>query len=481
LYAALRFWRGELRAQRIVSANRALTAVQLLFGVGVLGALAYGVRAMLLHGSVPVANVALLGVLGMTLIFSNVLLTGEESGTRVDDLRAWALPRPLTKATLHGFVISTGLLRSAIFTLTLVGAVAVGALSVPNGWVGRGEIAGAAIVLPVPPVTAGLWFSADRGRVLGPGFVSVPFGLSFLATAIRLPEPGGAWAQVVQAFAAPGLTLLGRTGPEVALAVLSAWLLAAVFLLSRLRAALDRAPGVTGPARSPGAARLGDVRRPWLTLDVVTHRIRPGWEAAQLCVLAGLVSAVGVLLIAAGAGPPRAGSRLIFTVVAAATLAIPAATAGYRQLLDATALRPADRDWLRQVPLRAPRVHFTRHLVCIGGAAVSCGVLSAVLAGYFTLAYPAPARPGLVPVLTVLLAPVCLTGWLAVARTWSGIARMAGYLLLTGYALACGIAAAVTAAAALPGGAIAAFALADLAIGLCGHLAAALVMRRIPL
>lgn len=206
-YVALHFWRGELRAQRLVSRNKALTAVQLAFALAVLAALAYGVRHLLLRGAVPVSNVALLGILAMALIFSNVLVTGEESGTRADDLRAWALPRPLTSRAVRGFVITTGFLRSALFTLTLIGAVTAGALSAASSWAARAEIATSAVLLPVPPVAAALWFSTGRSRRIGPGFVTVPLGLAFLLTAVRLPEPHGAWAAVAQTAAAPGLTL----------------------------------------------------------------------------------------------------------------------------------------------------------------------------------------------------------------------------------------------------------------------------------
>lgn len=480
-YLALHFWRGELRAQRLISRNRTLMIVQLIFALVVLAALASGVRHLLLRGLVPISNVALLGILGMALIFSNVLVTGEESGTRTDDLRAWALPRPLTARTLRGFVIATGFLRSALFTVTLIGAVTAGALSAASDWTARGEVVAAGVLLPLPPVTAALWFSTGRARRLGPGFVTVPLGLAFLVTAVRLPTPRGAWAAVAQVLAAPGLTLLGRARPAIALTVLIAWVLAVAFLLSRLRVALQRAPAVAGPTRPPRAARLGRVRPSGVILDVVTHRVRPGWEAGQLGVLAGFLSAVGVLVIAAGAGPQGSAPRSALTVVTAAALAIPAAVAGYRQLLDATALRMADREWLRQVPLPAFRVHLTRHLVCVAGAMASCAVLAVALGGYLGLAHPAAAGPRAVPVLAVLLAPVSLTGWLAVALTWYGLARIAGYLLMTGYALIRGIAVAVIVTAALPGTAVAAFVLSDLAVGLGGHLAAGLALRRTPL
>lgn len=81
----------------------------------------------------------------------------------------------------------------------------------------------------------------------------------------------------------------------------------------------------------------------------------------------------------------------------------------------------------------------------------------------------------------MLLAPVSLTGWLAVSLTWYGMARMAGYLLMTGYTLIRAVAVAVIVAASLPGAAVIAFVLADLAVGLCGHLAAGLALRGRPI
>ncbi|MBX6357951.1 MAG: hypothetical protein IRZ05_19125 [Micromonosporaceae bacterium] len=468
---ALLLWRSELRVQRLLSRRPAVAVAELAVAVGILALLAVQVRRLLVDagpaGDLPVPNIAVLSLTGLLLIFANVLVTGEESAAQVPDLRAWAAPRPLSASALRRLLVAAGLLRGALFTATLVGATAAGALAAPQAWTGPLEIVAAAVLVPLPPIAAALALGARRKVRLGPGFVTVPLGLSVMAIAIPFPNLTGVPGAAAQVVATPGLTLLGRASPAAAVTMVAICAMATWWLLTRLDRIIQIDVGAVRPARAGRLARVGSRG---LLLDLVWHRVGRS-DLALVAPLAAVLALVGAAVMALGSQPVPA--PVVFSV---AVMTAPAITAGYRQLWTTTALPSAARDWLRQAPLPLAAVSWMRHLLCTAGAVGAAAVFTGLLAAVRLAGAPVPVAT----LVAAASAPFTLTGWLAVGLAWSGVARLVGYLLLSAYVLARAVATALAAVLGCPVPVALALVLADVVIGLSGHLAARFVSRRNP-
>jgi hypothetical protein len=464
LPVALTWWRGELRAQRLISQRRSVAVVQVAIPVVVVPVLVIAIRGMISNGRVPVTNVALLTVDLLVLVFSGTLVNSEESQSRVQDLRAWAAPRPVTSSELTRFTVLTGLLRGALYT-GLLCCAAVGALLAPQTLAARAEIVCAAVLFPLPSVTAALVAGARRSRPLGAGFITVPFGLVILGSSTRLPTASGAVGGVVRAIAAPGLTLLGREPPVTGAVVLAAWLACSLWLLSRLGGALR----VTVAERRPRtAARLAGGRgRRLLVLDLVTYRLSAGAVAEVMALVVLLAALAGFVAASGPRGAPVAGA------ITVAGLSWPTVSAGYRHLAAVTAMPEDAARWLRTLPLPPRALPWARHVVCACGALVTSAVFTGI-----ELALHAAGIPVTLPaVVAAAAAPLTLTGWMAIALSWNGIARVLGYAALAWYVVLRAATVAVVSAVHFPPAVLASLLAVDLLVGALGHLLARFLVR----
>jgi hypothetical protein len=120
------------------------------------------------------------------------------------------------------------------------------------------------------------------------------------------------------------------------------------------------------------------------------------------------------------------------------------------------------------------KLPWTRHLVCACGAAVSCAIFLSLLGAARLAGVPMP----LGPLVAAATAPLCLTGWLAVALSWHGWARLGGYYLLGQYVVLRGVAVVLFYLAHWPATVAVALLMTDVALGAAGHFAARLALRR---
>ncbi|RQX10892.1 hypothetical protein DLJ58_10265 [Micromonospora arida] len=453
---AMVLWLGELRVQRLLSRRPSVAIAQLVPIALILVFLGLRVNHALAAGHLALANVAVLSVVGTFLVFANVIITGEEGQARVQDIRAWTQPLPVSHQQLRVLLLVVGVLRGSLFTVTLVGTAATGAFLARDSWFNQAEIVISALVLPLLPVAAGLWVGARRSGPVSPGFVTVPLGVATIATAVPLPDPHGALAVVARVLAAPGVTLLGGTDPATAVAVLLVWTATAGWFLTRL----DRAVHTTTVgARLPLAGRLGTGpvgRR--VGADLVLHRLRPR-DVAEVVLLAAALGAVAALALAAADDGP-----LPATVLTVTGLALPASTLGYRQVRAGTVLDVPTLEWISTLPLPPGTLAWRRHLVATAGAAVAVAVFLAVLLAITAVGLPGPCLA------MIVLSPLVLTGWFALSANARGGRRILAYLALsalTGLRL---ITAAVLVVIGCPPSVAVTLLALDLGIALAGHL-----------
>jgi hypothetical protein len=416
---SLLLWRGELRAQRLVSRRMGITMLQLVVVVGILALLATRVHSLLATGAtgatgaLPVTNIAVLGMAVTMIIFANIGVVGQESSASVSDIRGWARSLPVSASQVRQLLVATGLFRSALFTFTLIGAAAVGALSASTSWTARAEIACAAMLLPALPVAAGLWFGARREALASPGLVTAPLGIAMMAIAVPFPVLQGPAGEVVRALATPGLTLLGSAQPMEAATMLLLSIIGALWLVIRLGRETETTTILDNPPRAARLARLGERG---VVVDLVLHRIRARdlGEIVLLSVLMGVTALAPLVFGATGSSP--AGSFLVVL------LATSVASVGYGQVRTATRLPAAAESWVRSMPLPSGSLPWVRHLSATLGAWLAVLVFAVILAAGALAGLGIPH--GAATVVAVVLTPWSLGAWIGQCRRYVGIRRV---------------------------------------------------------
>jgi hypothetical protein len=453
---AMLLWLGEMRVQRILSRNRLIAAVQISVMSTILVFLAVRVHQAVDAGVLAITNISVLSAVGVFIIFANVIVTGEESKARVQDIRDWVRSLPVSTGQLRGLLAAMGLLRGALFTATVIGIAAVGAFIARDSWGSRLEIVASALILPLLPVSAGLWFGARRSGPVPRSLTTVPMAVSMLTIAVPFPAAHGFLLTLLHIIAAPALVLIGAASPATAAGVLVFWTAGAGWFLSRLDRAIEVSAADGRPRLASLLATGPNARR--IAADVVVHQLRPR-DVAEAVLPAGLLGAVALLMLA-----QTTGSSVSAAAVTVAALALPATVAGYRQVGVSTALEPATEEWIRSLPLGRGALPWARHVTATVAATVAATVLAAVIAAANVAGLP------LVCIVVIVLTPLSLTGWIAFALNTKGIRRVLLYLglgLLIGTRLITTAVLTVTVWPPLVGAVLVP---ADLMIGLLGHL-----------
>jgi hypothetical protein len=437
--AALLLWRGELRVQGL-SRPRRLLLVGELAGAGlVLAALTGRVRAAVVAGSVSPTNLAVLDCAVAMIIVANILVLGEQTGTGVRALAAWARPLPVSRRRVRSLLLLLATLKSSLFSALILGSVAIGAVLGGAGLGARVETACAVLVLPLLPVAAALRWNAARPTPASPAVVVAPLSLALAGLTAALPPPHGAVAELVHLLATPGTVLLGLARPGVAAAVLLAWLAATWALL----ATLDVGGVVESDVARPGrAGLLAHARTPGhraLAADLVAHRVGRGDALVALC-LGAVVATVGVVVLL------RAPSEPVMPAAALAALTLPATLAGYAHRHTATRLSASARDWLVATPLPWGRWRWARHLACTRAALVSTVPLALLSLWAASVGDRSPW-----PVLeTAVAGPLALSGWVGIGLARHGVRRWLTAMLTSYLAIGRVVVVAVSAATGAP-------------------------------
>jgi hypothetical protein len=449
-------WRGELRAQRLVSRRIGISICQIVSAVGLLAFLAFRVRSLILKGGLPTTNIGVLSIAGTLIILANVGVVGHESGASVSDIRGWARPLPVSASQLRQLLVATGLFRSMLFTVTLIGAVAAAALSVSPTWTARAEIGCAAILLPILPVAAGLWLGARRSRPASPGFVTAPLGAAFMAIVFPFPLFAGPVGGAVRALATPGLTLLGRASPVEAVTMFVLWIIVSMWFLLQLENEETTSLSDTPPL----AWRLARSDERGVAVDLVLHRLR-GRDVGEVLLLSVMLVVTAFAQLAfGGVGTSPAAT---FVVV---LLASSAASVGYNHVRTATTFPHGAEMWVQAMPIPRGTVPWVRHLFATVGAGLAALVFVVCLtAGAFAGLAVAPAA-----VAAVVVTPWSLGGWIGLCARVNGLRRLLAFACLGQLIF---VRAGTVFVIALLGCSLPAGLLllgADLALGLIGHL-----------
>jgi hypothetical protein len=466
-------WRGELRAQGLLLRRRLFTGIQALVGVAIFIAVAQRVRDALMGGGpVHTLNIAVLTLsLGM-LMAANVTLLGERTGTLPWQLQRWAATLPVGSAQLARLIVAFSTLRSALLTLSLLGAVAVGALTAARSLTSVVVVLGSAVLLPLLPVAVGLQWARRRGASVSLAFTIVPLGIGVTAAAVPLPLISG-WIDTVLGWLAfPGMLLSGRAGLGEAAVFLGAWTGLALVLMRPAALSLKD----TAVSRGFGSSiwRLSRITASpnpnLLALDIAVHRV----ELSGLfeILFLGVVSCTVVALQVFPTHSVVGGLAMAAAVSAAAATAT---LAGYVQMSATVRTDPSTEAWIRALPVSARALSVSRHAVCAAGgllAVLPVMVLAVLKAG-------GPAEPN-----AYLLAAWAgmsvwaLTGWFAIYLAARGLSKhVAGYSLFAGYSVRTLIGAAVLVVWRQPFLLGLLFA-ADLSVGLIGQWRGALAATR---
>ncbi len=412
---ALLLWRGELRVQGMTGRHRVLIVLEGLACLGVLLLMTSHVRSMLLAGSTSTSNLALMTAALCAVVVVNVLVLGEQSRTRVGDLLDWAAPLPLRAVERTQLLVLSGLLRSVLFAVVLVGGVAAGALSTLAEPVGALLVLLAALVLPLLPVAVGLRLGARRSEPLPSVALAVPVGAALTAAFVRLPGAPAPLDQLVELVATPALALLGLAQPATSALLLLVWLLAAGWAVSGLAQPEDAPLHTRRPAAAGRLAVASPDDPQALARALVGHRT----TTVHLLTAAGSGAALGlvVLLVAVAAPAQPALVALVSSVLAVAAVA-----AGYGHVVPVTTPSRDAGDWLRSAPVperelvrAAHRVRTTAALCATTALALVTGAVAAV-AGLGTSSWSV--------VLGIALSALTLGGWVGTALAASGLRRL---------------------------------------------------------
>jgi hypothetical protein len=458
-------WRGELRVQGLLLRRRLFTALQALVGIAIFVAVALRVHDALTGGG-PVhnLNIAVVTLSIATLMAANVTLLGERTGTLPWQLQNWAAALPVGAGQLARLIVAFSILRSGLLTMSLLGAVAVGALSAAHSLTAVVEILASAVLLPLLPVALGLQWARRRGASVSLAFSIVPLGVGVTAASVPLPLTSG-WVDGVLAWLAfPGLLLTGRADAGESALFLAAWTgLALVFMRPAALSLKDILVGrgfgssIWRLSRFPAAPSPNQ-----LALDIAVHRVS---LTDVLEVL--LLGAVSCSVVAMQTFPGSSMERGIAMAAAFSAAAATATLAGYMHMSGAVKTDPSTEAWIRALPLSARALSVARHVVCNAGALLAIlpvMVLVVVEAG-------GPGNPGAyVQAAWAGMSVWALTGWFASFQSTPGLfkKRIGAYAVLAGYGIRTLLGAAVLVVWHQPILVLLLFA-ADLAIGLIGQ------------
>ncbi|HEY1421358.1 MAG TPA: hypothetical protein VGG90_11715 [Candidatus Dormibacteraeota bacterium] len=423
-------WRGELRVQGLLLRRPLITAAQAAVGVAILIFAVLRVReALAAPGPTHTLNIAVLVLsLGM-LMAANVTLLGERTGTLPWQLQRWASSAPLPAAQTSLLIVIFSFLRSGLLTLTLLAAVAIGALTVAHSPANVAVIVASALLLPLLPVAVGLQWARRRGASVSLAFTIVPLGTGFTAASLPLPLASGWTESALRLIALPGLLLTGRVEAAAAFLFLAGWTAVALVLLRP--AALSLQEGLV--ARGFGSSiwrvsRLRASRNPGhLTIDIAVHRVTLT-DLAEILFL-GAVSCTVVALQSFATGT---AFGVVAMTAAFSAAAVTATIAGYVHMRSAVRLDPLTEAWIRTLPLSMRSLSAARHAVCTAGALLAVAPVMAL-----ALARSAPGgHGGVLVALWAGMSVPALTGWFAVYLSLAGWRRLAaGYVLFGWYAV----------------------------------------------
>lgn len=440
-----RLWRGELRVQGLLLRKPLVTAAQAVVGLAILIIVVLRVRDLLTSGApVQYLNITIVSLSLGVLMAANVTLLGERTGTLPWQLQRWASRLPIGSTQLARLIVVFSLMRSGLITLTLLGAVAVGALTSAHSVGSALLIVLAALVLPLLPIAVGLQWARRRGTSPSFAFTLVPLGVGASAMGVPLPMPSGWLGTVLQLTSLPAMTLAGRASLVEALVLLAIWAGAATALLRPAALSL-KAPAVGAAVWRPRS----------MVLDLAVHQVTAGdlFEVLFLGVVACSVVALEVFSKGTTFGA-------IALAVGLSSAAATATLAGYVQMKADIRADDATEAWIRALPVSVPALSIARHATCVAGALLATLpviVLAVIRSGDITLA------------LWAGLSAWALSGWFASYLSMSGWRKHAGgYALFTWFAVRAVVGAAAITTAANPIPIVGLFAV-DLAVGLAGQ------------
>ena len=437
---ALLLWRGELRVQGMTGRHRVLVVLEGLACLGVLLLMTSHVRSMLLAGSTSTSNLALMTTALCAVVVVNVLVLGEQSRTRVGDLLDWAAPLPLRAVERTQLLVLSGLLRSVLFAVVLVGGVAAGALSTLDDPLRMLLVLLAALVLPLLPVAVGLRLGARRSEPLPSVALAVPVGAALTAALVRLPGAPAPVHELVELVATPARALLGLAQPATSALLLLVWLLAAGWAVAGLAQPAD-APLHTRRPTAAGRLAVSSPDDPQaLARDLVGHRT----TSLHLLTCAASGAALGLVVLLVAVAEP---AQPVLLALVASLLAVAAVAAGYGHVVPVTTLPLDARDWLRSAPV--PERELVRAAHRVRTAAALCAT-SALALSTTAVAVVAGLGPATWPVvLWIAVSALSLGGWVGRALAASGLRRLLLAHVLLSLA---GLRAAVVTAVALSAG-----------------------------
>jgi hypothetical protein len=453
-------WRGELRVQGLLLRRPLVTALQSLIGVAIFIAAVLRTRdALMAAGPVHYLNVAVLVLSFTALMAANVTLLGERTGTLPWQLQRWAAGLPFTPGQVARLIVAFSTLRSGLFTLALLAAVAVGSLTTVRSPIAAAVIVASALVFPLLPVAIGLQWARSRGTSVPFAFTVVPLALGFSALSLPLPLTSGWSDTAARWIGLPGLMLGGRADLATAAVFLAAWTGVALVLLRPAALSLKDFSVSRGFGSSIWRlSRIPSAEGRWtLAFDVAVHRVRLRDVAEVLFLGAVSCSIVALQVFATGTLFGR-----VALVAGFAGAAATATLAGYVQMRSTVLADDVTEAWIRTLPLSARDLAVARHAICTAGAllaVVPVTVLALVRAD--TLA----------PIGLALwsgLSAWALSGWFASYLSARGFLKhLGGYALFGWFAIRAAIGASVLITNTVP--AVLALLLVDFVIGAAGH------------
>lgn len=453
-------WRGELRAQGLLLRRPLVTALQSLIGASIFVVVVLRTRDALVHGGpVHYLNVAILVVSLELLMAANVTLLGERTATLPWQLQRWAAGMPLTAGQVARLIVAFSTLRSGLLTLTLLAAVAIGALTTVHALTGAAVILASAVLLPLLPVAVGLQWARRRGASVSFAFTLVPLALTVSALSVPLPFASGWVDSALRWLSLPGMMLAGRADLAQASVFLAASTGVGLVLLRP--GALSLKDSLVSRGFGSSIWRLGRVpasgSRMGLALDIAVHRVGLGDLVEVLFLGAASCSVVALEVFAGGTVFERAAIVAAFSIAAAT-----AALAGYVQMRSTIRADDAAEAWLRTLPISTRDLSVARHGVCVGAALFAIVPVTVV-----ALFRGGPAEPVGVA-LWCAMSAWAFTGWFASYLPARGVMKyLAGYALFSWFAMRTAIGAVIIAGHFVP--ALAGLILIDFAVGLAGQ------------
>jgi hypothetical protein len=471
----LHLWRGELRAQGLLLRRRLVTTAQTAVFLLLFFVVALRVRDALAGGGpLPALNIAIVTLSMGLLMAANVTLLGERTGTLPWQLQRWAASLPLGATRVARIIVLFSILRSALITLSLLAAVAVGAVIAAHSLTSVVVILSSAVLLPLLPVALGLQWARRRGASVSIAFTIVPVGVTVTALSVPL-SPTSGWVETAVRFVAlPGFLIAGRASLGEAVVFLAAWTGLALVLMRP--AALSLRDSLVGRGLGSSIWRLSRIpphpNPNRLALDVAVHRLGPT-DLLEILFL-GAVSC-SVVAIQSFAGGSTFGA-LAMAVAFAGAGAI-ASIAGYVHMRATVQADAPTEDWIRTLPLSAETLSIARHAVCCAGSLLA--VIPVMLLAIVKASWP-PDQGAFTLALWTGMSAVALTGWFAAYLLKQGWRRqLVGYVLFGWYSIRALTGAAVVAMWNKPF-LVAVLFVVDLAIGSIGQWRGALAASREP-